>query len=88
MRGTVRPAMEIIPAAAAAVAIAPSDPVEVSRDSNLVLEPRTHLASRQAPLVERRPHPTDRRSTLVTITDGGSKAQQTDCEPISRPRSS
>ncbi len=26
--------------------------------------------------VERRPHPTDRRSTLVTITDGGLKAQQ------------
>jgi DNA-binding MarR family transcriptional regulator len=27
-------------------------------------------------LVERRPHPTDRRSTLVTITNGGLKAQQ------------
>ena len=27
-------------------------------------------------LVERRPHPTDRRSTLVAITDGGLKAQQ------------
>jgi DNA-binding MarR family transcriptional regulator len=27
-------------------------------------------------LVERRTHPTDRRSTLVTITDGGLKAQQ------------
>src|ERR1700722_6657947 len=27
-------------------------------------------------LVERRPHPTDRRSTLVAITDGGRKAQQ------------
>jgi DNA-binding MarR family transcriptional regulator len=27
-------------------------------------------------LVERRPHPSDRRSTLVTITDGGLKAQQ------------
>src|ERR1700677_316697 len=26
--------------------------------------------------VERRPHPTDRRSTLVAITDGGLKAQQ------------
>ena len=27
-------------------------------------------------LVERHPHPTDGRSTLVTITDGGLKAQQ------------
>jgi DNA-binding MarR family transcriptional regulator len=27
-------------------------------------------------LVERRPHPTDRRSTLVAVTDGGVKAQQ------------
>ena len=27
-------------------------------------------------LVERRPHPADRRSTLVAITDGGLKAQQ------------
>jgi DNA-binding MarR family transcriptional regulator len=27
-------------------------------------------------LVERRPHPTDRRSTLVAITEGGLKAQQ------------
>jgi DNA-binding MarR family transcriptional regulator len=27
-------------------------------------------------LVERRPHPADRRSTLVTITDGGLKAQR------------
>ena len=27
-------------------------------------------------LVARRPHPTDRRSTLVAITDGGLKAQQ------------
>ena len=27
-------------------------------------------------LVERRPHPTDRRSTLVAITDAGLKAQQ------------